>query len=66
MFRLFTGDGGAIFDGTVQTPLVRADSGNELRSVFATDLEYLNRSITFIVRLMHSIIQNLEVKIYVV
>ncbi|XP_021925157.1 delta-sarcoglycan isoform X4 [Zootermopsis nevadensis] len=26
-----TGDGGAIFDGTVQTPLVRADSGNELR-----------------------------------
>ncbi|PSN47579.1 Delta-sarcoglycan [Blattella germanica] len=26
-----TGNGGAIFDGTVQTPLVRADSGNELR-----------------------------------
>ncbi|XP_067004748.1 delta-sarcoglycan [Anabrus simplex] len=26
-----TGEGGAIFDGTVQTPLVRADSGNELR-----------------------------------
>ncbi|GLH03714.1 Delta-sarcoglycan [Gryllus bimaculatus] len=26
-----TGEGGAIFDGTVQTPLVKADSGNELR-----------------------------------
>ncbi|KAJ9596317.1 hypothetical protein L9F63_012650, partial [Diploptera punctata] len=26
-----TGNGGAVFDGTVQTPLVRADSGNELR-----------------------------------
>ncbi|XP_071452552.1 delta-sarcoglycan-like isoform X2 [Hetaerina americana] len=26
-----TGAGGAIFDGTVQTPLVRADSGNDLR-----------------------------------
>jgi len=39
---LLTGNGGAIFDGTVQTPLVRADSGNELRSVFATDSEYLN------------------------
>jgi hypothetical protein len=39
---LLAGDGGAIFDGTVQTPLVRADSGNELRSVFATDSEYLN------------------------
>ncbi|KAJ9591020.1 hypothetical protein L9F63_027772, partial [Diploptera punctata] len=25
-----TGNGGAVFDGTVQTPLVRADSGNEL------------------------------------
>jgi hypothetical protein len=43
MFRLFAGDGGAIFDGTVQTPLVRAGSGKELRSVFATDSEYLNR-----------------------
>jgi hypothetical protein len=39
---LLAGDGGAIFDGTVQTPLVRADSGNDLRSVFATDSEYLN------------------------
>nr|CAD7257114.1 unnamed protein product [Timema shepardi] len=26
-----TGEGGAIFDGTVQTPIVRADSGHELR-----------------------------------
>ncbi|XP_046394688.1 delta-sarcoglycan-like isoform X2 [Ischnura elegans] len=26
-----TGTGGAIFDGTVQTPVVRADSGNDLR-----------------------------------
>ena len=28
---LFSGEGGAIFDGTVQTPVVRADSGSELR-----------------------------------
>lgn len=37
---LLAGDGGAIFDGTVQTPLVRADSGNELRSVTQRDTEF--------------------------
>jgi len=34
---MFVGEGGAVFHGSVQTPLVRPEAGNELR--YETDFD---------------------------